>query len=296
MMHVFEYQWRGLPHFHMVVKLENVPDFSDKEAVKEFIDEFIFAEMPRKENFPNLTPVKLETYRETISAHMVHKCAAAINGCKKHIDDLCKHGYSRTEIEPETWNDSRGYWHYRRRSKQDLRVVPHNDIMCLDWCGHLNVEYSGTVERVLYLYKYLYKGVKKQNVTVSSHDPEENSEDEIKLFLKAQVLCSMDAVWRTLGFQTYPKSFPSVKTIKAKLPVDVDFLIAKKQLCDLYIYFCRPAELLHFKYTDFFNTYSVTKHLSSFAPASNGVTARRPVYSDNLRLILLLLQKNGNFC
>jgi hypothetical protein len=88
-MHVFEYQWRGLPHFHMVVKLENVPDFSDKEAVKEFIDEFIFAEMPRKENFPNLTPVKLETYRETISAHMVHKCAAAINGCKKHIDDLC---------------------------------------------------------------------------------------------------------------------------------------------------------------------------------------------------------------
>jgi hypothetical protein len=269
LIHVIEYQWRGLPHFHMAVRLTEAALYSDTAAVQTFIDKHVFAEIPRQENFPQLTQEQFEQYRETVAGHMLHRCAVAINGCKKAHTDLCKHGYSRTEPEPETLVDARGYWHYRRRTQQDLNVVPHNDITTIDWGGHLNVEYSGTVQRVLYLFKYLYKGVKKQSVSISNDNNvqplpggEQREENEIELYLKARVLCSMDAVWRTFGFHTYPKSFPSVRAIKVKLPSDVDVLLAKRQICDLYAYFCRPPHLWPLKYTDFFNTYTVKKTLS----------------------------------
>jgi hypothetical protein len=39
-------------------------------------------------------------------------------------------------------------------TEEDFRVVPH-------WEGHKNVEYAGTSNSVLYLYKYLFKGNRK---------------------------------------------------------------------------------------------------------------------------------------
>ena len=156
LIHVIEYQWRGLPHFHLVVRLEDAPNYYDPIDVREFIDEHIYAEIPQRQNYQHLNDSQFALYRETVGAHMLHKCAAAVNGCKKQASDLCKQGYSRTQPEPETWLDNRGYWHYRRRTHQDMHVVvPSNDFTSMDWGGHVNVEYSGTVERVLYLFKYL---------------------------------------------------------------------------------------------------------------------------------------------
>ena len=76
-----------------------------------------------------------------------------------------------------------------------------------------------------------------------------------------QLLCCnrivplVDAMWRTLGYQTYPSPDPSVYVIKAKLPADVDELLLKNQCCDLLVYFNRPFILRHMKYTEFFNQY-----------------------------------------
>ena len=36
---VIEYQHRGLPHFHMVIKLQNMPDRQDTEEITSIIDE-----------------------------------------------------------------------------------------------------------------------------------------------------------------------------------------------------------------------------------------------------------------
>ena len=65
----------------------------------------------------------------------------------------------------------------------------------------------------------------------------------------------MDAIWRTLGYQTYPSPDPAVFVIKAKLPSDVEELLVKNKCCDLLIYFNRPIILRNMKYTEFFNEY-----------------------------------------
>jgi hypothetical protein len=47
---------------------------------------------------------------------------------------------------------------YGRREAEDLKVVPHNIYILLDWRGHANVEWCGSAYTTVYLYKYVFKG------------------------------------------------------------------------------------------------------------------------------------------
>ena len=157
--------------------------------------------------------------------------------------------------------------------EQDKRVVSHNPEMLLNWDAHLNVEYSATVERLLYLFKYLYKGVKAVRLKISKEKQEDDgnnnndnnnhdNDNEITKYLHGKVLCSMDAVSRILGFHTYPSPNPSVKVIKPKLESQVKYLKYRlNKECDIYIYFNRPNQLNHLKFCDFFNDYTITKKM-----------------------------------
>jgi len=258
-MHVIEYQWRGLPHFHMAVRLEDV-DTDDLDESIDFADEFVRAELPTRENFPNLTDEQFNKYKQLVEQHMIHKCANAVNGCKSKPEDACRRGYDRYETIPITHINDKGFLVYRRRTDNDLKVVPHNPECLLDWDAHLNVEFSGTVNHILYMFKYLYKGTKKEGFNIESRNNEQ--ENEISLFLKGHILCSMDAVNRILGFHTYPKSSPAVKTIKVKLPAQYNHLSNESKLSsDMLIYFSRPHQLYKYKYTEFFNKYVIVNVL-----------------------------------
>jgi len=105
-------------------------------------------------------------YKELIEKHMIHTCANAINGCKSKPDDICRRGYKRNEIISESQIDHKGFLVYRRRNDDDFKVVPHNPECLLDWDAHLNVEFSGTVNHILYMFKYLYKGTKKEGFNI----------------------------------------------------------------------------------------------------------------------------------
>ena len=67
---------------------------------------------------------------------------------------------------------------YRRRTTYDLKVVPYNLAMIMDWKSHINVEYSGSAYAALYMYTYCYKGPAKSERIVLSIDQEQDSLDE----------------------------------------------------------------------------------------------------------------------
>jgi hypothetical protein len=65
-------------------------------------------------------------------------------------------------------------------------------------------------------------------------------DDEIGHYFRGRRLCAMDAVWRLLGFQTYPSSVPAVLAIKVRTEEFVE-LYAKdfKKYTDIEIYMKR---------------------------------------------------------
>jgi hypothetical protein len=88
---------------------------------------------------------------------ILHNCAIAVSGCKNNISDRCRCGYSRTETINETYVDQlTDRVVYQRQHHDDLKVLPYNLQMIMDWDSHINVEYSGSGHCVQYLYKYLF--------------------------------------------------------------------------------------------------------------------------------------------
>ena len=198
----------------------------------------------------------------------VHKHSGnhLVNGCLDK-NGVCKKGYSKTTIRPHTTFSPEGFPQYRRRKMADLFVVPHNRQLFMDWgCGHSNVEYSGQMFTVLYLYKYLFKGPSKITValTETGNDPlrrpilELHKQDEVNRYLRGRRLCSMDAMWRLLGFQTYPASDPAVIGVKIRMPSFVTDYNEKKLLLDIVVYFNRPGWCTDMLFAEFFGKY-ITK-------------------------------------
>jgi len=250
---VIEYQQRGLPHAHIVVQLSNIPDYKiQRRELIWWIDENINCTLPEiNENSDERT----RQIHELIKSHMIHKC---YQGCKNEKTGICEKGFSNTVLQDETTLDEHGYPLYKRVNVSDLKVVPHNTNILLDWNGHANVEYSGSSYCIIYLYKYLFKGRKKVSARVSNRQKNrDRPTDEIDAYVKGRYMCAMDAMWRTYGYQTYPGSIPAVNLVKVMLEkTAMDYLNINKQLTDIVVYFNRPTALLPLLYNQMFNEYS----------------------------------------
>lgn len=240
---VIEYQYRGLPHCHLVVCDPSAPQKQDTQAVKAYIDARISACFP-SESEGN------EEYINLIKQKMLHKCSNGPNGCMNE-DGSCDARFDRTVCSNSSFIDDKGYPQYKRPLERDLMVVAHIRSMLEDWDGHANVEYCGSCATIIYLYKYLFKGSKKERFRLKNAD-DVADDDEIAQYLRARVMTSSDCMWRLLGYQTYPASNPQVMIVKLTSQKEMDDLYEKGQLCDLLVYFHRPPALENLKFTELF--------------------------------------------
>jgi hypothetical protein len=144
-----EYQHRGLPHAHIVAKLENA-DFEYQDQEIAFIDDHFNAQLVDQDEDP-------DGY-DLIRRFMVHHHSAGVNGCRNKDGFGCNRGFLKTKI-CVTSLDEKGYPTYARRKDEDLQIVVHNVEILKDWKGHACCEYSGGTYTILYLYKYIFKGI-----------------------------------------------------------------------------------------------------------------------------------------
>ena len=276
--HVIEYQYRGLPHAHLVARFEEAYDIDDPNRANllYFVNKHFIAEMPRFEGedyqnifaldgVPEYTDFFKRTAVEMVRMNNTHKCAMAVNGCKKEADDKCRRGYGCTDIILDTYvNESTNRIVYRRRMECDLMIVPYNLQMMMDWDSHINVEYSGSAYCALYLYKYCYKGAARKERIDLSFEQEHDSLDEIKLFIYGRIMCSMSAVWRMYGYQDYPAPEPAVCAFKVRTGAQLKDFIQRKEVTDLQIYYNRPEELESLRYTEFLQQYNTSSQLPKY--------------------------------
>ena len=109
---------------------------------------------------------------------MVHHHTQA---CRDN-EGRCRKMFPKPVVE-RTHTDDRGYVHYRRRSAQDTYVVPHNRHLLLLCDSHINVEVSCTVNLIMYLYKYIFKGPDRARYELG------DVVDEIHNYIQARYAC-----------------------------------------------------------------------------------------------------------
>lgn len=102
---VVEFQWRGIPHAHIIYRFHD-GSFLDNRAVIELI-------------FTTTMPDEEDEHYERTKRYMTHKCGP---GCL--INGVCRHYFPR-KISKNIYKDEHGFTHFRCETDEDRFVVPH---------------------------------------------------------------------------------------------------------------------------------------------------------------------------
>jgi len=226
MIHVVEFQKRGLPHAHILLIMS--PDH--KPQTPSDYDKYISAEIPDPATHP--------AAYETVKNSMMHgPCGPANRESPCMENGMCSKGYPKPFLE-RTTDGPNGYPQYQRRDNgRTIRtngrggfafdnrwVVPHNLYLAAKYGAHINVESCTSSSAIKYLFKYIYKG--HDRATVVIQQPAQDGVqaggvlpeiDEIIDFIDGRYVSASESTWRIYGFRMH-SAYPSVTRLHLHLP------------------------------------------------------------------------------
>jgi hypothetical protein len=218
---VIEFQKRGLPHAHILIRLAN----EDVPTVDQF-DKFVSAEIPNPDTHPRLHAIVTGSM---LHGPCDHRCLSENRECSKQFP---------MAASDTTMLSEGSYPIYRRRCRHkhvktnrngdiiseqtDLYVVPYNPYFTTRYNCHINFEIVSNVSVVKYFYKYVYKGPDRASVRVSEVHTGEAPRgpvviDEIKNFVDSRYLSASEAFWHLFGFPMQ-NCYPPVQKLQLHLP------------------------------------------------------------------------------
>ncbi|XP_076907478.1 uncharacterized protein LOC143563946 [Bidens hawaiensis] len=190
----------------------------------EHVDPYISAEIPDKNEDPEL-------YNLVVELMMHGPCAHYNKPCLCVIDNKCSKNFPK-KFQDETSIDIDGFPLYRRRDsgvvveKSDVNldnqsVVPYNKKLLKQYQAHINIEWCNQGSSIKYLFKYINKGPDRATVYFSNSGEGEKNTDsnvyEIKEFYDCRYISACEASWRIFGFDVHYR-IPAVMRLPFHLP------------------------------------------------------------------------------
>ena len=183
-----EWQKGDLPHAHIAVRLKIDTTRQSMNTQLEHLrlmDQVVSAQLPDP-NAPH--------YHQVV-AFMQHpsECKSCLREKPKGSGKKACRFYFPKPVCPESRIDSRGFPVYRR-TDLDVRVVPHNWKLLVEFNCHINSEWTFHSKHLAYVYGYMCKGVDVAGVRI------QDEINEIASFRRVRILTVAEACYRILGF------------------------------------------------------------------------------------------------
>ena len=219
MIGTYEFQKRGLPHFHVLL----IMDKDDKPDSVEKVDSVVSAEIPSKEDHPQLYDLVLK--------HMIHgPCGSANPTSPCMVNNACTKEFPKafnsvTSIAGDCFAKSRrrdnsGEGHFvgsdaQKRAVSNAWVVQYNPYFLLRYNAHINVEICSSVKSVKYIFKYIHKGHDRAVVILNEKGVPASGEaqcqsvftvDEIKTHVDTRYVCAPESLWRIYAYKMHERS------------------------------------------------------------------------------------------
>ncbi|XP_074336931.1 uncharacterized protein LOC141674105 [Apium graveolens] len=223
-MHVIEFQKRGLPHAHILIWLH--PD--DRPKITEQIDKMVSAEIPDPE-------IDLVGYN-AVSNYIIHgPCGPDYTKSPCMVKGNCiKHFPKR--YNSHTFFDECGFPIYKRRTGITINkkgvnldncfVVPFNRDLLVHFQYHMNLEICNNSRSLKYLFKYCLKGhdtiimcLRKTRTGTSAiilKKAPKGPINEVKHYLDGRYVCASKASWRIFAFDIHSR-WPSIERLPIHL-------------------------------------------------------------------------------
>ncbi|XP_071699463.1 uncharacterized protein [Rutidosis leptorrhynchoides] len=150
-LYTIEFQKRGLPHAHICIFL----DECDKMLEPEDVDEYISAELPDKDEDPEL-------YR-LVTEYMIH------GPCD--VTSVDHDGYPIYK-----WRDDGRTVNKQGHDLDNGNVIPYNAFLLKKYQAHINVEWCNQIGAIRYLFKYINKGNDRITACICNEETDEMKE------------------------------------------------------------------------------------------------------------------------
>ena len=250
-MMVVEFQYRGLPHAHILLIMAP----GDRISTADMVDQVSVAELP-----PRNTPGN-ERLRALVMEHMVHNDCTNDATCRCRVNGVCRWKFPKLFSTSTAWSDDSIYPLPRRRQGYEYEgtdrtgrtvdsrwIAPYNPMLLLKYECHMNVEVCSSVMAVKYLYKvacnfsnaafamfpvptayppplvssvepaglqYIYKGPDQASVRAQGVW----NRDEIAVFESMRYFGAAESCWRLFSFGLFSRS-PAVVRLHLELEED----------------------------------------------------------------------------
>ncbi|CAG2112763.1 unnamed protein product, partial [Medioppia subpectinata] len=209
-----EYQWRGGGHIHCAIWVE--PETKKEDVVK--------AEIPRGGPDKELQ----EELEMLVKRHQIHTCRADkcfVVGRKKKKVKNCRFGFPYRYCEKTMPQEGNLRKLYRRRCKEDQRVVPYSYGLLLTMRAHVNIQEVQGAGWELYLAKYMTKPEPVKKVMWGKNVSKDAS--DVERFLKMRLIGSVEANDHMLQFPAKSSNI-EVIYLPIELPGDIERLVLKR--------------------------------------------------------------------
>lgn len=293
--YVIEFQKRGLPHAHILVRLEGLQPTTPDE-----INELCQAIQPQlcETHCGFCSKCKLAY---CVRKHMWHRCFPGRCYHQSSESKTCKYGFP-FQAEATSFVGEDGFW-ILRRGLQDDRVVEYNPELLLAFNCHINVKIACGTRCVLYLRKYLSKGPDSVAAFLLPEGTSFNK--QLNHFYETRSMTAAEAGWVACEF---PFNYfnPPVLILKLYLPgehpiyfderdTDEEVLGKALKLTHLETYFSRPAgaPFDEMTFEEYFTHYNVSTKGNPSPRASPIVAVIRNIdFANSEQFSLYMLVKN----
>ena len=208
---VVEWQTRGLPHAHILWKMQDRPQTGAQW------DRLVSAQCP---------PDKSSRLYELVKAKMMHDHT---KGKKCYDDDhelTHKCGFPRPRLQRTMENES-GQWMLRCDTHckehgcpethcldcHDSMVVSYNAYLLLKYEAHVNVKIVHSWGCIKYLFQYLHKGADRVHVMKLNSDQEDDV-NEIEEYVAARYRSSSEVCWKLFEFKVLLPKLPESPRVR----------------------------------------------------------------------------------
>lgn len=138
----------------------------------------------------------------------------------------------------------------------------------MDWKGHANFEFVGAANVILYLYKYLFKGAKNKKMEIVSENKAYEIINQIVQYLSGRYLSAAQAQWRIFGYQTYPKTSPSVSMVKICTLEELKNIEYFNKTTHMELYLRRPVKYEALTFLEFWTKMTYGTKLTKYAESN----------------------------
>ena len=146
--HSIEFQKRGLPHAHILIK------FASDCIHPDDIDSVVSAELPDNADDAILVNTFMCHNHPSPNRPLSKYCQYELHDGTR----ACRFRYPHP-LQATTTIDPEGRVHYRRRKSGDEMIVPHCLPLLRKFQCHINFEVANTSHIFQYLFKYIHKGM-----------------------------------------------------------------------------------------------------------------------------------------